>query len=643
MMTTSSDKTIRALAKELLDRRISRRGFVRALAGSGVAVSSARALAASLEAQAVPRAGEIIEAAGGEVMARALEAAGVEYVFGIPGTDEVGFIDALVDHPDLRYVLGLHEGPIAAMADGYAKVSGRPAFVNVHTIAGAANALGQLVNSSLDGTPVVFTAGNQDSRLRGRGSFLESPHLETLPQSYARWTWDVLRADMIPDALRRAFKIATTPPGGPVFLTFSKNLWQDRHVRAELLPQERFTIGARIAAEATLVERAARLLLEAERPLLLAGDEVSRYGGRAALVELAELLALPVVGELVTGHGRINFPTRHPQYLGSFPGQRDSVLPFDLFFDAGGRMFSEFAYEADPIVSRGTTAVHLSVDAAGIGRAYPVDLPIVADVGTALAAIVARVRALLTPARRGQNPDRLREIAAARAGLVNRRRQALEREWRGTPISPARLAADLNDAVDANAIVLTETITSDAFVVDYIDFNNGAPGRTHLVSHGGNLGWGIGAACGAKLAAPDRQVVLLSGDGSFQFGIQGLWTAARYDIPVLFVVFNNGNYQSNRVGLIEYGGRSVATGRFIGTFLGDPDIDHVGIARGYGLDGERVTDPEALGVALGRGLQRVRDGRPYVLDVVIRRRFQGAEVSWYEKFSVAKMARKTPA
>ncbi len=627
---------LRSHARALVERRTSRREFVGALVAAGIAAPAARAVAASLQPSSSVVRGEAAEGSGGELMVRALEAAGVEYVFGIPGTDEVGFVDALADHLEVRYVLGLHEGPITAMADGYAKVSGRPAFVNVHSVAGTANALGQLVNAFADGTPIVVGAGNQDSRLRGRGSFLDAPQLAALPQQYARWTWDVLRADSIPDVLRHAFLVAATPPRGPVFVTVSKDFWKEA-ARAEIPSRAAFTPPPRLAPDPAAVDRAARLLVDASFPLILAGDELTKYGGRDALVGLAETLAAPVVGELVTGHGLVTFPTRHPQYLGMFPGARQLPLAFDLFFNAGGRMFQEFDYEVEPHVPRGVPTIHLSVETANLGRTHPVDVPIVADVGLGIAAVTERVRALMPSMPHEARAGRLEVIAKARAAADAERARLLKDEWSGAPISPARLAAELNHAIDEQAIVMTELVTSDAFHSRYIDYHNGSPGRLHLASNGGTLGWGIGAACGAKLAAPRREVVLLSGDGSFQFGIQGLWTAARYEVPVLFVVFNNQNYQSNRLGLIRYGRRATATERFVGTFIGDPDIDHVGIARGYGVEGERVTAPDDLAGALRRALARVRGGHPYVLDVVVRRRFQGADVKWHEKFSVASM------
>ncbi|MGH9702519.1 MAG: thiamine pyrophosphate-binding protein, partial [Candidatus Acidiferrales bacterium] len=342
----------------------------------------------SNRANFIPPNGEMVEASSGELMIRCLKAAGVKYIFGIPGSNEVGVMDALVDHPDVQFVLGLHEGPITAMGDGYARITGKPSFVMVHAVAGTANGLGQLANASVDGTPMVFIAGNQDSRLRGREAFLEWEALTSLGQSCAKWTWDMLRADTIPEVLRRAFKIAGTAPHGPVFLTCSKDLWAEKTVTAEMLPQERFTVASRINPERGAVERAASLLVQAKAPLLLAGENISQYGGRKQMVELAELLAAPVVGDFVAGHGHIDFPTAHPQYFGYFPGQKLFPMFFDVFFSAGGRMFSEYDHAAMPIIARDIKTIHLNINPQRIARSYPVDVPILSDSEEGLKALL---------------------------------------------------------------------------------------------------------------------------------------------------------------------------------------------------------------------------------------------------------------
>jgi len=150
------------------------------------------------------------------------------------------------------------------------------------------------------------------------------------------------------------------------------------------------------------------------------------------------------------------------------------------------------------------------------------------------------------------------------------------------------------------------------------------------------LGWGVAAAVGAKIAAPERQVFALVGDGSFQFGVQALWSAVRYEVPIGIVIYNNGQYQANRKHLHAYGGRAAATGKYIGVSLGSPEIDHVAIAKGYGVEGERIEDPARLNAAIARCVRAVHDGRPYLLDVAIERAYGGADSDWHDFFSIAK-------
>ena len=179
-------------------------------------------------------------------------------------------------------------------------------------------------------------------------------------------------------------------------------------------------------------------------------------------------------------------------------------------------------------------------------------------------------------------------------------------------------------------------ISEEQLACTHIHFNQSAAGRRMFPTSGGCLGWGLGAAVGAKIAQPDKQVVALVGDGSFQFGVQALWTAVRYEVPIAVVVWNNGGYQANRRYLHEYGGRAAATGKYIGASLESPAIDHVGICKAYGVDAEQVADPDRLADALQRCFRANRDGRPYVLDVTVARRFGGATSTWHDSFSVAK-------
>lgn len=630
---------MREIVRSFLERRINRRRFIEELTILGVGAKAARAFADSVAAS--ERSAPIVELrdlTGGELVAEMLRRWGVKYVFGIPGSNEVGFVDALVDRPEIRYVMGLHESAVASMADGYGRVSGETPFLNLHAAPGTAYALGGMISAWHDNTPMVVTAGEQDARLRGRGAFLEARKLDSLPERYAKWTWDLLRADTFPEVLRRAFKLAATPPGGPVFITVSRNLWAERVERAELFPLDRFAVSLKIEPDEGLVKEAARWLVEAEYPLFMAGDELSRYGGSERLSELAELVGAPVMGEFIAGHALMNFPTNHPLYLGPLEAERKYPPRIDAFFNFGGKMFAEYDWSAEPILPHNARTIHVGINTEHIARTYPVDLAIVSDVEKCLEALIEEVKSRLRPELRARFEGRRRAVEQAAAA----RRHLLSNEaaqgYDSTPIQPARLAMELNKFMDRRAIVVSESITSDHYVQSYIDFDT-AKGRRYVASSGACLGWGVGAACGAKLARPESEVVLLVGDGCLQFGVQGLWTAARYEIPIVIVIWNNREYQANRMGLVKYNRRSVAEDKYIGCRLTDPEIDHIAIARGYGVHGERVSTPDQIGPALERARRANREGSPYLVDVSIARRFRGADSSWSEKFSVARMRR----
>ncbi|MBO0798751.1 MAG: hypothetical protein J2P31_07995, partial [Blastocatellia bacterium] len=176
-----------------------------------------------------------------------------------------------------------------------------------------------------------------------------------------------------------------------------------------------------------------------------------------------------------------------------------------------------------------------------------------------------------------------------------------------------------------------EMPTEEQLACSYLDFDQSGGGRRQLTTSGGCLGWAVAAAIGAKIAEPDRQVVALVGDGGFQFCVQALWSAARYEVPIGIFIWNNNGYQSNRLFLHQYGGRAAATGRYISASLDSPEIDHVAISKGYGVEGERVVHPDQLGNAIDRCLRAITGGRPYLLDIKIQRRYGGADF-----FSVAK-------
>ena len=630
---------MKTAARRFLDRQMTRRTFVSRLAQAGVTATAAAGLSRTLEAGTAPGQtappGRVVEQlTGGEVMAECLIDWNVPYIFGLSGSEEVGFIDALVDRVQLQYVQGLHESSVMAMADGYARASGQTAFVNVHSDAGTAYALGQIANAFRDRVPVVITAGGQSTLARGQNVFLEAPNLAQLPRDYARWTWDVLNADTIPDVLRRAFLLARVPPGGPTFVTVSKDLWEQRVPRAEILPRSRSEPDEALHPDPDAVLRAADLLRQARFPVIVAGRELNPYGGAEYVRAIAEALGAPVFADLFASHSPVTFPSFHSQFAGFFAEDERFPKDYDVFWSVGGTMFTAAGASPQPVVPRGVRVIHTSVDTTELGRTYPVDVPMMARVDLTAKAVLAELQRSPPPAL--AVADRRRVVEQ----FTRARREAMDdlarRSWNSVPISVERLSSELNRLIDPAAIIVTELISEEQVADGYFELNRDAKGRRHFTTGGGCLGWGVANAIGAKIAQPQRQVVALVGDGSFQFGVQALWTAVRYEVPIAVVIWNNGAYQANRKFLHQYGGRAAATGRYPGCSLDSPQIDCVSICKGYGVEGERVEDPGRLAAALERCFRAAAAGRPYVVDVKIARRYGGADSTWFDAFSVAR-------
>jgi benzoylformate decarboxylase len=621
---------LRDVFQQLLNGSISRRQFLNQLTQLGVGTFAATQLAEVFAA--VPESSDQVDlenVTGGRITCETLKLWDVEYVFGNTGAYEAGFVDALVDYEDVHYVLGLHEGSVMAMADGYARASGRTSFVNIHSITGTANALGLIVNAWADSSPVVISVGLSERSGENLGVFTETNKLESIPELYTKLSFRASRIENLGESLRRAFRLASVLPSGPVFLGVPSDVWAGRTEKTSLIPASRTVSASRIQPDGNAVDQAAQWLVEANNPLLIAGAELPRWGGLSELATISDQLGAAVSGDTASSRSSMGFPSDHPRYLGAMRGPIESEDPFDVVLVAGASRLS-LSRRGHPLIPTEAKIIEIGLREEHLARNYPADLLIYAHAEETLARVSDAIRA--------HSPDRRKvsslghAAAELRERKVAQRKAVLERVWDSSPIAPERLASEIDSAIASNAVVVTEGVSSDAPIWDYVTFDQPGGGRRHLISSGGSLGWGVGAAIGAKLGAPDKQVVALVGDGSYQFAVQALWTAKRFEIPLIIVIFNNLGYQANRWALAGQRNRAAATGHYIGISLEDPQIDHVGIARAYGHDGEQVTNASELANALQRAIAAEKNGGVYVLDVLVDRRGGGADSDWYEKY-----------
>jgi benzoylformate decarboxylase len=632
------------LSKELLDRKIGRRSFINRLAQAGLSVAGAGVIADNLGASesssstpefTSPEKGRLVNGmTGGEVMAEFLLDWDIPYIFGLAGSEEVGLLDALVDRPDLKYTTCLHENAAMAMADGYSRSTGETSIVQLHSVAGVAYALGQLAGSYRDRVPVVVTAGRQSTDFRGHMGFLESPNLAEMPRDYAQWVWDVMSPETIPEVLRRAFLLAEAPPGGPTFVTFSKDLWEQRIDSVEIVPRSRSRVDSEVSPSQEHIEGIVDALLSAQKPTLYLGNECIKYDISEEVAGIAE-----AIGAMVMFSVKIPavFPTTHPNFVGEVLDDPALMPDIDCIWSIGAHMFKTFYLPPDPLVSRNATVMHTSLADADVGRNYPVDIAAIASIKTTTAMVLEELK------KRNLDTSAIRERQRWLSDYTAMQRQQFadvaKKEWDSTPIATSRLMIELDRVMETDAEVVSELITSDAYPRRYLAFDHTKPAnerRKQYYTTSGILGWGVAAAIGTKIGNPDKEVWCLTGDGCFNFGSQALWSAARYEVPIGIVIFNNGEYQANRMAQNAYKGRILESGKYVGTNLRHPDIDYVKMAGAYDIEGESVSEPEQLSAALKRCKKAMQDGRPYLIDARIRQYFEGHDSGAYDFYSVAR-------
>jgi benzoylformate decarboxylase len=512
-----------------------------------------------------------------------LKQEGVEVMFGNPGTTELPLMDAFATENELRYMLGLQEATVMAMADGYAQASGKLGVVNLHVAPGLGNAMGMLYDAQKAGTPILVTAGQHEQSFNTTEPILWAD-LPTIARPLVKWAAEVHRLEDLPRLVHRAVKTALAPPTGPVFLSLPGDILR-ADADIDLLAPTR--VAPRLRGDRDAVEAAAKILANAESPLIMAGDAVAQSRAHAELVELAELLGAPVYTEFVPNTA--SFPSSHPLFRGSMvrlaPEVRKILDQHDVLFSVGGDLFTlSLPSPIDPM-PRDITLIHLDVDAWELGKNYAPAVAILADPKGALPDITAAVREHMTSGARA----RARERLAATSKAIAAEREALKARARAlagaSPVQPLALLHGVAETLPEDAIVVEEAISSAPGIRQLIRSNDP---QSYFGLRGGGIGWGLPATMGVKVALPERPVVGLIGDGSAMYTCQGLWTAAHYQIDAVFVILNNTSYRILKQRLHAMRGLAEQADSYVGMELIDPKIDFVGLARSLGIKAERA-------------------------------------------------------
>ncbi len=490
-------------------------------------------------------------------------------IFGNPGSTE---LPMLADLPsDFTYVLGLQELVVVGMADGYAQASGRTTHVNLHTAPGVGNAVGGIFNAQANRSPLLVTAGQQvraqitiEANLTNRDAVLG-------PQPYVKWSHEPPRAQDVPGAIARAIHHASLPPRGPAFVSIPMDDWGQeadedtaRHAIAR-------NVSGRAVPDPAVLARIAGMIAAAANPVLVAGGDIDAAGGWDDAVALAERQQMAVWATPATGGGRLGFPESHPQFLGVLPPAigplAETLKGHDLVLVVGSSVFPYYPYIPGPLLPPGTSLVQITSDPSEAARA-PMGEAILGDVALALAGLL---ELLDESDRRPPEP-----------------RPAPGEPAEADPISGSSAMAALADVWPRDGIVVVETPSSTVTLRNRLRISR--PGSYYFSSSGG-LGFGISAAVGVQLAQSSRPVVCVLGEGSAQYGITALWTAAAYKVPVTFLVLRNEEYMI----LKWFAELEQATGL---PGLDLPGLDVAAVAAAYGVPSREVGSREELTEAL---------------------------------------------
>jgi len=504
-----------------------------------------------------------------------LRSLGLTTVFGNPGSTEETFLQDFPD--DFTYVLGLQEASVLAMADGFAQATGKPALVNLHTAAGTGNAMGSLVAAYRANTPLIVTAGQQTREMSLMDPYLNNPEATLMPQPWVKWAYEPARAEDVPAAFMRAYAMAMQAPKGPVFLSIPLDDWQ----KPAKGPAVIRTVSNHIAPDPDRLAAFAERINRASNPLLVLGPEVDRAGGWDAGIAFAEKLGAPVRGSALPD--RISFPETHRLFAGPLPMTiaevNQVVHGHDLVIVIGAQVFRYYPYVAGEYLPEGTDLLQITSDP-GMAAAAPVGDSMVGDVRIALEMLVDLIDAPVgRPAPEPLNRDRAVRTSAP-----------------SDPLTADEVYATLSGVKPDDSAVVMESTSTMAELEQWLPTTQ--PGSFFATGSGG-IGWGlpgaVGIALGDRERGVTRTIVATIGDGSFQYSIQALWTAAQHKLPIVFVVLRNGEYA-----VLKSFAELENTPRVPGLEL--PGLEIGSLAKGFGCHTADVTTTDELADAFKTAL-----------------------------------------
>jgi benzoylformate decarboxylase len=556
---------------------------------------------------------------GHEAILRQFIANGIDHMFGNPGTVEQGFLDALADVPEMRYILTLQESIAVLCADGFARARFGPALVQIHSSPGLGNAIGNLYQAWRGQSPLVVIGGDAGIRYQAMEAQMAAD-LVAMAEPVTKWSAIVQHPSSLLRMVRRAIKVACTPPCGPVYLCVPQDVL-DEEIVEEIFPAHIPSFNT--APSAADLARVVDLITSATNPIILVGDGVAWSNGVDELVRLAETIGARVYE---ADGGEINFPEDHPLYFGStghmFGEQSLKITEdCDLCLVFGCYLLPEVFPHLGSIFSKGTKVVHVDSNPANIAKNHPVDISFVCEPRVALTSLNQSLSTIdgNCHQKMRQTAEQNKQRKASLPSTIQRDYEVVPSreddayDGKSTCMGSGYFFQQLGSHLPQGTVIFDEALTNSPPVSAFI------PGRRRgdkLMTRGGSLGTGFPGAIGVKLARPSQEVVGISGDGGSMYTIQCLWTAARHNVDVKLIVCQNRSYRLLQANIMQYWKeQNIPQHDFPLCFdLSSPEISFEELAQAMGVSAERVWKPSQVEPAIQRMLA---SPGPYLINLVI--------------------------
>ena len=535
-----------------------------------------------------------------------LKSEGVTHLFGNPGTTELPIMHALKDYPEIKYILGLQESIVVAMADGYSRATGKLSVCNVHVAPGLGNAMGAIYNAKFVGSPVIITAGQQEQGHGLMEPMLYGP-LVQMAEPLVKWAIEVTRLADLPRILRRAAKIALAPPTGPVFISLPGDIL---NAEAKLDLGKPSRIQYNISPDKETLEDIKNRILQANNPVIISGHEIAQTDSFSEITKFSEIIGAPVYQQTVP-HGS-HYPSEHKTYVGTMPRSQSEVKKilenYDLLICVGSDVLRMSVWSSTEPLPKNMSIIHIGIRDWELAKNYHTEQAILGNVKTTLLNLNKTIANNLNKKYKNNANRRIKEIE--KFNWSKNKKNLTSKTLKDKdiiPITPNWLMMTLAENISNNNIVVEEALVSSRSLLNFLPFKNS---KDFYGLASGGIGWAVSGCIGVSLANNNKTIVAIIGDGSSMYAIQSIWTAAHYNLPIIYVIANNQSYRIIKERLEGFHNNT----NFVGMDFNKPKIDFVKLGNSMGVEATQVSEPTSLKSLFKKAFKYKK---PYLIEVMV--------------------------